>query len=806
MSSQDPRSDIPPVPDGLPDPRLSENAEVVLRRRYLARDSDGTIIETPRELLWRVAWTVSRSELPHGGDADATARAFYGAMARLEFLPNSPTLMNAGRPLGQLAACFVLPIEDDLAGIFETLKQAALVHKSGGGTGFDFSKIRPQGDRVRSTAGIASGPLSFLRIYNAATEEIKQGGTRRGANMGMLRVDHPDILDFIASKKDRSLLTNFNISVSATEDFMAAVEQGSRYDLINPRTGATTGHLDAREVFRKIAESAWDSAEPGLFFVDRANDRNPMKNAETIHCSNPCGEQNLAPYDSCTLGSIDLAKHVTERDGTAAVDHDKLEKTVRLAVRFLDDVLDACVYPLEEIRAKTLSNRRIGLGVMGFARLLYRLGVPYDTEAARQVAEETMAFIDRIAHDESGRLATSRGTFPAWEESTWAEKGRPMRNAACTTVAPTGTLSMIADTSGGCEPDYSLVYTKRCLDGTNLPYVVAELVDAAKEEGFWDEDLLERIRENGGSVDALDGVPERVQRIFRTAHDIAAKDHVLMQAAFQRHVDNAVSKTINLPRTATVEDVEAAYRLAYESGCVGITVYREGSRPDQVLSLGTKQDDQDPPTGTFPEDYACATCEVVPPHGHGRQGQVGERQGRPRSTTASLARPKEGAEHPVEKGTQGARAGGAFPLPVPDGTRPRPRPVVAQGMTHRIDTACGELTVTINEDDQGPAEILATLGRANAHTNAHIEATTRMASLALRCGVAVEEVVRSLKGIRCSEPRLTRAGVVHGCADAIAQALERQVLGPDGPQHEVIGQVPLDRFAAEAHARLRDER
>lgn len=601
-----PETPAPSIPEGLPLPELSENAQIVLKRRYLARDENGDPIETPQELFWRVAWHIAQADAAHDQDPHQAASRYYNLMARLEFLPASPTLMNAGRPLGQLSACFVLPIEDSLTSIFDTLKHAALVHQSGGGTGFDFSAIRPQGDPVGTTHGTASGPVSFLRIYNAATEEIKQGGTRRGANMGVLRIDHPDIQKFIHAKQDPEEIKNFNISVAVTNDFMRALQHDQEYTIVNPRTGKTSGTRSAREVWQEITQAAWDTGEPGVLFMDRANETNSVAHKETIHATNPCSEQFLAAYDSCNLGSIDLARHVRFEDAGAQIDWQHLGETVHTAVRFLDGVIDVNRYPLPEIRDKTRTNRRIGLGIMGFARLLFSLGIPYDSEEGREVAKRVMAYVQQHAHEASQAFAETRGVFPNWEASTLEKQGKRMRNAAVTTIAPTGTIGMIADTSGGCEPEYSLVYVKRCLDGTLLDVVVPEVAAVAHREGFWRDKLLEEIQKNKGSIQGLEGVPKKWQRVFKTAHEIAPEDHVRMQAAFQAHVDNGVSKTINLPASSTPEDVDRVYRLADELGLKGITVYRQGSRPAQVLD----HREPDPPTGNLPEDVPCGVCEV----------------------------------------------------------------------------------------------------------------------------------------------------------------------------------------------------
>jgi ribonucleoside-diphosphate reductase alpha chain len=490
------------------------------------------------------------------------------------------------------------------------LKHAAIVHQSGGGTGFDFSRIRPKGDAVKTTHGVASGPVSFLRIYNAATDEIKQGGTRRGANMGVLRVDHPDILEFIHAKKDPTELVNFNLSVGITDAFMQAVTENKDHHLLHPTTGAIVRTLNARALFQEIAEAAWNTGEPGLLFIDEMNRANPVNHVETIHASNPCGEQSLADYDSCTLGSIDLARFTTEDGGAPEVDWPRLKATIRLAVRFLDDVLDVNRVPLLQIHEKTRSNRRIGLGVMGFARLLFRLGIPYDSEQGRMMARKVMGFINNEAHAASEGLAEERGVFPNWKGSRWEREGRRMRNAAITTVAPTGTIGMIADTSGGCEPEFSLAYVKRCLDGTMLDVIVPEFEATARREGFWREDLLDDLAKHGGRSGKIESVPTKWRHVFKTAQEIAPEDHVRMQAAFQEHVDNAVSKTINLPRDATVEDVERVYRLAHDLQLKGITVYRHGTRPAQVLDEPLPRD---PPTGSLPEDVPCGVCGPVHP-------------------------------------------------------------------------------------------------------------------------------------------------------------------------------------------------
>ncbi|MBI5756668.1 MAG: vitamin B12-dependent ribonucleotide reductase, partial [Nitrospirae bacterium] len=575
----------------ISEPLFSQNAIKVLEKRYLAKNDKGEVVETPREMFRRVAQNIAQADLIYDANADVakTGDKFYRFLVRKEFLPNSPTLMNAGRELQQLSACFVLPIEDSMEGIFESVKQAAIIHKSGGGTGFSFSRLRPKNDVVRTTGGIASGPISFMKVFNHATEAVKQGGTRRGANMGILRIDHPDILDFIDCKTNESEITNFNISVAITDKFMEAVEKDELYDLMNPRTGQIVSRVSAREVFEKIAGNAWSNGEPGLFFMDTTNKDNPTPHAGSIEATNPCGEQPLIPFESCNLGSINLEAHVTNMDGKTVIDWERLERTIRTSVHFLDNVIDMNAYPIPEIDKVTKCNRKIGLGVMGFARMLFKLGIPYDSIEGIECGRSVMRFIRNIGHSESERLARQRGVFPNWEGSTYEKQGKRLRNAYVTTVAPTGTLSMIADTSGGCEPEFSLIWYKNVMGGEHLPYVLDAFIDVAKFEGFWSNDLIDKVIANHGSVRGLDEVPMRWQAIFATAHDVTPEWHVRMQAAFQEYTDSAVSKTINLPKDATVDDVKDAYILAYKLGCKGITVYRDGSRTGQVMNVGKSQ-------------------------------------------------------------------------------------------------------------------------------------------------------------------------------------------------------------------------
>lgn len=573
--------------------QLTDIARTVLQKRYLKK-VDGRVVEEPEDMLRRVARTIAEIDGDVYGKSAAvveqTAEAFFQLMDSRDFMPNSPTLMNAGRDLGQLSACFVLPVGDSMTEIFDTVKHAALIHQSGGGTGFAFSQLRPAGDVVRSTGGVASGPISFMKVFNAATEAVKQGGTRRGANMGILRIDHPDIMEFITCKQDTTQVTNFNISVAVTDEFMQAVENDDDYALINPRSGEVVGSLSAREVFAKLVECAWATGEPGMIFIDRVNAENPTAHAELIESTNPCGEQPLGPYESCNLGSINLLNFVVGKGKGRDLDWSRLAEVTYTCVHFLDNVIDANRYPLPQIEQKTKANRRIGLGVMGWADLLIKLEIAYDSDAAVELAGKVMQFIWDESVKASEQLAAERGVFPNWQGSLWDQKGRRVRNATLTTVAPTGTISMIAGCSSGIEPIFALVFTRNQAGVTMLD-VNHEFERIAQAEGWYSDALMETILERG-TCRGLAEVPEKWQRVFACAYDITPAWHVRMQGAFQTGgVDSAVSKTINFAKDATVEDVHRAYILAYELGCKGITVYRDGSREGQVLSVGKQKEE-----------------------------------------------------------------------------------------------------------------------------------------------------------------------------------------------------------------------
>lgn len=563
------------------DLKLPLNAIRVLERRYLLKDEKGTVIESPKQLLNRVAKAVAAAETKYGQDSKQAEADFFTVMAERKFMPNSPTLMNAGTDIGQLSACFVLPVEDSIEGIFDTLKHMAIIHKTGGGTGFSFSKLRPKGDLVKTTTGVASGPVSFMRIYDTATDVIKQGGRRRGANMGILRFDHPDIEEFVVAKEREEVLANFNISVAVTDEFMEAVEKDQPFNLINPRTGKITKQLRAKNLFDLIVAMAWRTGDPGLIFLDEINRANPTPALGNIESTNPCGEQPLLPYESCNLGSLNLAEMVKNGE----LDWDELRKVVRIAVHFLDNVIDVNKYPLKQIEELTLGNRKIGLGVMGFAEMLIKLGIPYQSQEALQTAEKVMKFISEEAQRRSVELAQTRGVFPNFKQSIWPQRGvKAIRNATLTTVAPTGTISIIASTSSGIEPLFAISYMREVLEGAQLLEVNPLFKQIAQERGFYSDRLMQQIAKVP-SIQTLESIPPDVRQLFLTTFDVSGEWHVRVQAAFQKYVDNAVSKTVNLPADASMEDVRRIYLLAYQLKCKGITIYRYGSKTRQVLYL-----------------------------------------------------------------------------------------------------------------------------------------------------------------------------------------------------------------------------
>ena len=696
----------------------TEPALRVLRERYLLRDDRGEVIETPEEMCWRVAQSIAAGEARYGRSPAAVrevAAAFYDMMVDAYFVPNSPTLMNAGKGNGlQYSACYVLPVGDSMEEIFDSVKAAAIIHKSGGGTGFAFSRLRPKDDLVASTGGRASGPVSFLRVFNSATEAVKQGGTRRGANMGILRVDHPDILEFIDCKLDGGI-TNFNISVAITDGFMDALARGEDYDLVNPHNQVVTARLSAREVFERMVRAAWRTGDPGMVFIDRINasPANPTPSLGVVEATNPCGEQPLLPNEACNLGSLNVSRFARPgENGEWSIDWDEMERVVRLAVRFLDDVIEMNPYPLAVIDETVKSNRRIGLGIMGWADLLFIMAIPYDSQEAIDLADRLMAFVKEKSHDQCGKLAEERGPFPNWSESIYRDV-RPMRNSTVTTIAPTGTISMIAGCSSGIEPIFALAFQHRVKnpDGERVLTFVNETFERiAKERGLYSDALKEEIARRG-SLHGIPGVPDEAVRVFKTSHEIAHEWHVRHQAAFQRYTDNGVSKTINLPNDATEEDVANAYRLAWELGCLGITVFRDGCKGEQVLNIGVK-------------DKAPASAPAAGP---------------------SVV---------------------------------KPRPHSLSGRTYRAETPIGTAFITVNEtDDLEPFEVFVQVGKGGSDTMAVAEALGRLISLTLRLPSPMspqrrlEEIISQLSRIGGAQPLGFGKGKVLSLPDALARTL-----------------------------------
>lgn len=738
---------------------ISKNAKKVLEKRYFLRNKEGEVIETLEDLFRRVTKAVTQNEkeiqdlvnLNKGAEKSESSgcarcnkkhyeEEFFNLLNNLEFLPNSPTLMNAGKPDGQLSACFVLPIEDSMNGIFDAIKNAALIHKSGGGTGFSFSKLRQSGSTVKSTNGVASGPVSFMKVFDSATEAVKQGGTRRGANMGILRVDHPDILEFIKCKSDNTVVNNFNISIAITSKFIKALENSTTYNLIDPKTNEAVNSLSAKEVWDLIIEMSWKNGEPGILFIDRVNEFNPTPSLGEIESTNPCGEQVLLPYESCNLGSINLTKIVKDKK----IDYNKLRHIVRLSVRFLDNVIDVNNYPLPEIEDITKKVRKIGLGVMGFADMLFLLGIPYNSLEAIHTADSIMKVINETSKEASSELAIEKGVFPEYDKSIFYDKSpnykkpkidissdalllnAPLRNATTTTIAPTGTISMIAGVSSGIEPLFALSYIRNIMDGEEMIEVNPIFERVLRERNLYSEELLKEIAKKG-SIQDIKEIPDDIKRVFVTAHDIAPKHHVLMQATFQKHTDNAVSKTVNLPHTATKKEINDIITFAYNKGCKGITVYRDGSREMQVLNIG----------------------EVK-----------GKKDSNPNSNKAN---DKNRDAQDLEEDKK---------------IIPKERPEVLSGSTERFKTACGNIYITINGDEKGFCEVFTNTGKAGGCPS-QSEAISRLVSIALRAGVDEKYLIEQLKGIRC--PAVIRINnkkkEIKGlsCPDIIGRMIEKMM-------------------------------
>ena len=775
-------------PEGLV--TLSANARTVLEKRYLVKDKTGKPVERTEDMFWRVATVVAEADRRYGasdGAVQALAEEFYFLMTQRRFEPNSPTLMNAGRPLGQLSACFVLPVDDALSngqsGIYDTLRSMALIHQSGGGTGFSFSRLRARGSMVRSTTGVASGPVSFMELYDGSTNAVKQGGTRRGANMGILRVDHPDVLEFIKAKEDLTKITNFNISVGITTKFMDALKANGEYELVDPADGQVCGQLRARDVWDKMILGAWRTGEPGVFFIDEANRYNPVPHLGAYEATNPCGEQPLLAYDVCNLGSVNVGYYVSN----GVVDWDAMRRDIALSTHFLDNIIDVNKYPLPEIDALSKRIRRIGLGVMGFADMLVRMGIPYDSPEGVEMGGKVMEFLDVEGKRESERLAKERGAFPEWARSIWGpddtcardENGqriRPMqllRNCNVTTVAPTGTISIIAGCSSGLEPLFAVAFMRNQA-GVMMPDVNEDFVAIAKSEGWYSDELMERIAKTG-SVQHSE-VPLKWQQVFNTANNISPEYHIRMQAAFQQHCDSAISKTTNFSHAATVDDVRAIYELAYDMKCKGVTVYRDGSRDGQVLSTGATAD-----AAAKRDGAPAAAAASAPAEGKGEaekqvgalRREVGELQGTIAELQNELERTKKAlfsaeAENASRRGK-------------------RSRPEVMRGTTYRKDTPLGTMFVNITEDEKGqPFEVFLNLGKAGGSAMADAEAIGRLISLALRSGISMQEIHRQLRGISSDRAVGLGPNKVLSLPDAVGIALEQWWREKQGVQTDLL--------------------
>ncbi len=752
---------------------LSQNARTVLEKRYLVKDKSGKPVETPEDMFWRVATVVAEADRRYGSTDEqvtAVANTFYELMTQRRFEPNSPTLMNAGRPLGQLSACFVLPVDDALsnghAGIYDTLRSMALIHQSGGGTGFSFSRLRAKGSMVRSTTGVASGPVSFMNLYDASTDAVKQGGTRRGANMGILRVDHPDILEFIACKEDLTKIVNFNISVGVTDAFMKALEADGEYDLIDPISKKAVGSMKAKDVWDKMIVGAWRTGEPGVFFIDEANRYNPVPHLGDYEATNPCGEQPLLPYDVCNLGSVNVGYYVEN----GVMNWDAFAKDIHLSTHFLDNIIDVNKYPLPEIDALSKRIRRIGLGVMGFADALIKLGIAYDTPEGVAFGKRVMEFLDVEGKKESERMAKERGAFPEWAQSIFGPDAtaardvngnriRPMqmlRNCNVTTVAPTGTISIIAGCSSGLEPLFAVAFMRNQA-GVMMPDVNEDFVAIAKSEGWHSEELMARIAKTGTVVHPE--VPVKWQQVFVTANLIAPEWHVKMQAAFQEHCDSAISKTTNFAHTATQDDVRAIYTLAWKSKCKGVTVYRDGSRDGQVLSTGATEGAKKEREGGAPSVES--------------KREIGELQGQIAEITAENERLKK-VLFDVEAENLQRR-------------QKRARPDLLRGTTIRKETPLGVMFVNITEDEKGqPFEVFISLGKAGGSAMADAEALGRLISLSLRSGIPLTSIHRQLRGISSDRAVGLGPNKVLSMPDAVGLAIEEWNRAKQGVQQELL--------------------
>ena len=729
--------------------KLSDNSLRVLEKRYLKKDENGKVVETPPEMFSRVARAIASADRIFKRSEEEVLgleKKFYQMMADLEFMPNSPTLMNAGRELSQLSACFVLPIDDSMESIFDSIKYTALIHKSGGGTGFSFSRLRPHSSTVRSTGGIASGPISFMKVFDSATQAVKQGGTRRGANMGILRVDHPDIMDFIVCKENDKEINNFNISVAVTEDFMHKVIKDEEYDLIDPNTRKTVKKLKAKQVFDLMVKMAHKNGEPGIIFIDKINNGNPTPLLGKIESTNPCGEQPLLPFESCNLGSINLYALLNKVNDRFQIDWDRLKEIISLSVHFLDNVIEVNKYPLDEIDKMTKKTRKIGLGVMGWASTLAKMMIPYDSDEALELAEKVMSFVLTEARKESAALAVQRGAFPAFKGSIYDNGSAVfLRNATLTTIAPTGTISIIAGPcSSGIEPMFAISYYRaNVLDNDKMIEIEPAFKEVMEARGLYTRKLMEEIAEKG-SVHDIEKVPADIRRAFVTAHDIKPEWHIKMQAVFQKFTDNAVSKTVNFHEDAGIEDVRQAYLLAYELGCKGVTIYRDKSRGEQVLNIGSKD---------APKQAAVAAVD----------GKIA----------------------------------------------PRPRPEVVVGTTTKVSTGCGNLYVTINTDENNtPFEVFTQMGKAGGCAASQLEAIGRLASLAFRSGVDVKVIIEQLRSIRCPSPSWEKGCRIFSCADAIARVIERRLVNDKlevkaaagvATKEEVFNQVSKSEEQLESH-------